>query len=184
MSDNGAPPIHRIIYRDVLIEIWLETRGGTCCGLEHDSDNKFCINCGNPLTPREVHTIAINGTKVAGFEVENEAEAIDMATRWVDHIIEFADEERDGFEDEYYDDYEDSDEELIDEDPDDEDDDDEDNRHIVPRDPPDTMNESSDDGWSNPQMTDIIRQMEKLKWFEKAAAIAKNKPDKPLKKKG
>jgi hypothetical protein len=172
---NGSPPIHRMMYRDVLIEVYMDKIGGTCCGLEHDLNEMLCINCKNPLKPKTVYLIALNGTFMPGFRPETMAEAINVAMSWIDRVHEHADninEQQEKDSEDFAEDDQDDEGDDCEDDENDDDDDDED-RPIELANPP-----GAGKNWGGDDMSAIISQMTKLKWFERALNIVSERSKK------
>lgn len=173
-------------HRGVMIDIHQRVRGAKHCGLEHEPErHQVCDKCGQSLEHKIVFNICINGSEVAGLDLKTEQQANDLAIKFVDHLLETGSEDI-------------NEDDLIDEDPDDEEedtdeddekggDDDEDKHTNIdpPTDhqpPPDKTPPPAGDRQPT-DMASIIKQMGKLKWFERAAAIVKSRKKKPSKKK-
>ncbi|MBU1915675.1 hypothetical protein KKC47_00925 [Patescibacteria group bacterium] len=166
-----------------MIDIHQRVRGAKHCGLEHEPDrHQTCDKCDQPLQHKTVFNICINGSEVAGLDLKTEQQANDLAVKFVDHLLETGAEDI-------------NEDELIDEDPDNEEEEDgrDDEKDVDNKNPdadPPIDHQSPPDQTSPPaenrnqtDMSGIIKQMDKLKWFERAAAIVKGRKKRPPKKK-
>jgi len=165
-------------HRAVMVDIYLRVKGASHCGIEHEPEkHQTCNGCGEPLAHKDVFNIAINGSELAGLDLKDEQQATDLGTKFVDHLLDDQDEELEDI-----DLMPPEDEELIDEDPYDEDEEDDEITLNDPPNPPPNQGRKNTD-WGSTEMGNIVQQMNKLKWFDRAAAIVKGRKGKRLKKK-
>lgn len=145
-------------YRDFEVDVYKCFRGATHCGIEHRPRSSKCDKCNETIVPVLVFLIFVDESNI-GIECASEEEACEIAKAYIDDKFEEDDEEQDPDVEETDDPEEDlrgADERNATRDP------------IPPPPPP---------GSADPLPGNIIHQMRKLKWVERAIAIMNSARD-------